>query len=108
MQNTFSLLPELTIYTLAELHPQWLGWVSGAPHAGGAEPNTDELFRVSAAAVTEVDAAGVQLLLALSNALAQQQRTLQLVNPSPPLSSACAALGVSALLANADLTGAAQ
>ena len=111
MQNTFSLPSELTIYTLAELHPQWLGWVNGAAHAEGtegAQPNSDEIFRVSAAAVAEVDSAGVQLLLSLSNALARQQRTLRLVNPSPPLANACAALGLLALLANAELAGATQ
>ena len=109
MQNTFSLPSELTIYTLAELHPQWLGWVNGAAHAEGtegAQPNSDALFRVSADAVAEVDSAGAQLLLSLANALARQQRRLLLVDPSPPLASACAALGLAALLADADLTGA--
>ena len=108
MLTTFSLPSELTIYTLAELHPQWLAWLSQTDRPGAAEPIPDEFFRVSAEAVGEVDAAGVQLLLSLSNALTLQQRTLQIVNPSQPLASACAALGVSALLANADLTGAVQ
>ena len=108
MQNTFSLPSELTIYTLSELHPQWLAWLSQTDHPGAAKPIPDAFFRVSAEAVGEVDAAGVQLLLSLSNALTLQQRTLQIVNPSQPLASACAALGVSALLTNADLTGAIQ
>ena len=108
MPTTFSLPSELTIYTLAELHPQWLAWLSQTGRPGADEPIPDESFRVSAEAVGEVDAAGVQWLLSLSNALTLRQRTLQLVNPSQPLSNACAALGLSAMLANADVTEATQ
>jgi ABC-type transporter Mla MlaB component len=106
VQNRFSLPPELTIYTIGDLQPQWLAWV----HDGGSDdvPVIEEILRVDAAAVDEVDSAGVQLLLSLANALAAQQRCLWLVDPSEPLTKACAALGVAALLESADGAGAQQ
>jgi len=107
MPNTLSLPAELTIYTVAELHPRWLAWLIGSDTDHSAVSIPDDPTRVDAAAVEEADAAGVQLLLSLANALARRERTLQLVNPSPPLTRACTALGVAAVLANADLTGAA-
>jgi ABC-type transporter Mla MlaB component len=105
MSNLISLPAELTIYTVSELHPQWLARLNEADRSDAAQDPSDDTCRVDAAAVEEVDAAGLQLLLSLSNALARRERALQLVSPSPPLARACAALGVSSLLANADLTG---
>jgi anti-anti-sigma regulatory factor len=81
-----TLPAELTIYTVAELHPQWLKWL--APADG--QPCT-----LSAAAVEQADAAGVQLLLSLHAALHRQGRALQLCEPSPALLAACEALGLS-------------
>jgi len=102
---TLSLPGELTIYTAAETRDQWLGWLAGEAAAALDHP-PDVLCRVDAAGVDQVDAAGVQLLVALSHALAQQQqRTLQLVDASGPLRNACAALGASALLAADEPTG---
>jgi anti-anti-sigma regulatory factor len=94
MPQALSLPAELTIYTISALHPLCLAWLddAGPPQAP---------LRLDAAAVAEVDAAGLQLLQSLANALALRQRRLELVNPSPPMSSACAALGVAALLAPA-------
>lgn len=89
-----ALPAELTIYTMAELHPQWLGWLA----AGDAEG--EDTLQVDGAAVDQVDAAGVQLLLSLSNALAARQRRLHLSDPSGPLRQAVEALGVGALLAD--------
>lgn len=94
MQDAYSLPSELSIYTVADLRTQWLAWLGDA---------TDEPCRLDGAAVDEVDAAGLQLLLALSNALARQQRSLQVLDASRPLADACAALGVSHLLASAGL-----
>ena len=51
------------------------------------------------AAVDQVDAAGLQLLVALSNLLEREQRTLRVVRASRPLGEACEALGLGALLA---------
>jgi anti-anti-sigma factor len=77
---------ELSIYTVAELHPQWLKWLASATH--------NEHCTVDASAVEQADAAGVQLLLSLATALHQQGRPLRLVAPSAPLRDACAALGL--------------
>lgn len=90
MTQQFSLPAELTIYTVAALKPQWLEHLDGDARSA---------LRVDAAAVVDLDAAGVQLLLALANALQNRQRRLQLVDPSEALHSACAALGAARLLA---------
>ena len=103
MHTRFTLPEELTIYTLAEQHPLCVAWADMREPATNGD--LDDIVRVDAAAVAEVDAAGVQLLLSLANALALQRRTLRLDNPSPPLASACAALGVSALLTEAAPAG---
>jgi anti-anti-sigma regulatory factor len=77
----------LTIYTVAELHPQWLMWLTAA--------DEDEHCVVDATAVEQADAAGVQLLLSLHAALQRKGRALALHDPSPALLSACEALGLS-------------
>jgi len=106
MQSRFALPAELTIYAIAELLPPWLASVDAALRADAAE----EVFVVDAGAVCEIDAAGVQLLLSLSNTLARDGWTLRLASPSETLAKACAALGVDALLATkaADTAEAAQ
>ncbi len=81
------LPPELTIYSVGELHPQWLAWLG---QGGAAVP-----AEVQGTAVDQVDAAGLQLLLSLQRALAQQGRTLQIQAPSPVLRGGCEALGLS-------------
>jgi anti-anti-sigma regulatory factor len=80
---------ELTIYTVGELHPQWLAWLAAAPPDAG----------VHAGDVDQVDAAGVQLLLALQHAIAQRGQRFAVQAPSPVLSSACDSLGLGAWLA---------
>jgi ABC-type transporter Mla MlaB component len=97
---------ELTIYTIAEQHPRCVAWLHDNASAAGGQ--AEEVVHVDASGVAEVDAAGVQLLLSLANALTLQHRTLRLDSPSAPLSSACAALGVAALLADARMSGATQ
>ncbi len=84
---------ELTIYTAAETRQAWL--------AALAEPAEGPLC-VAADAVAEADAAGVQLVLALSRSLAERSRSLRLVDPSPALRGACERLGLSALLSSGD------
>jgi len=107
--NANCALPnELTIYTISELHPQCLTWIAtdaDADDANDGEPAAVNGLWLDAQAVQEVDAAGVQLLLSLSNTLARQQRPLRLLRPSAQLLAACRALGASSLLAHAELGG---
>lgn len=90
--DTLLLPAELSIYTAAELHPQWLAW------AGDGTGHREAL--ADGAAVDQVDGAGVQLLIALQRCLAARGCTLQLRAPSHPLRDACAALGLSGWLAS--------
>lgn len=91
MSHLLVLPRELTIYSVGELRPAWLARLATAGHEAPAE--------IDAAAVEEVDAAGVQLLLALSHTLAHEQRhELRLINASPTLQAACHALGLGRLL----------
>jgi len=85
---------ELTIYTAAETRTAWLTWLSGeAAHSSG-----EAVCEVDGADVDEVDAAGVQLLVALAHSLQRQQLTLQLRRASGPLRNACHDLGLAGLL----------
>jgi len=89
---------ELTIYTAAETRSAWLNWL--ASEAGG---DHDGACRVDGGAVDQVDAAGLQLLLALRQRLARDDRSLRLTRASPPLRSACDALGLADLLDGLEL-----
>ncbi|MEI2679700.1 MAG: STAS domain-containing protein [Burkholderiaceae bacterium] len=82
MTHTLSLPAELTIYTVGELRPQWLSWL-----AGFADDDAPADASVDGSAVDQIDAAGVQLLMALSRSLAAAQRSLQFLSAtacSPP------------------------
>lgn len=95
------LLPsDLTIYNVAELHKQWLSLVDKVPSVRASTRTRD--CRMDGSSVTEVDAAGVQMLLALANSLSRKNRTLRLVKSSERLMEACKALGVAALLRDSD------
>ena len=87
---------ELTIYTVGELHPQWLAWVeaAAAPAEGGAA-----CAEVQADAVDQVDAAGIQMLVALERATAARGRRLVLHAPSAVLRDGLAGLGLAGWLA---------
>lgn len=89
--QTLQLPAELSIYTAAELHPQWLAWAS---QDGGAQAHA----LVDGTAVDLVDGAGVQLLVALQRCLAARGCSLHLRAPSRPLRDACDALGLGAWL----------
>ncbi len=89
MPSALALPAELTIYTVGETRPQWLAWLAA---------DDAETFRADASGVTEVDAAGVQLLVALARAVELQRRRLQLDGPSPALRGACERLGLTGLL----------
>ncbi len=97
MPSSLALPAELTIYTAGETRPQWLAWLAA---------DDAESLRVDASAVTEVDAAGLQLVVALSRALEAQHRRLQLERPSPALRSACERLGLAILLEPESCAGA--
>lgn len=81
---------ELTIFTASETRSAWLSWMADEAQHGGIDP----VCVVEADDVSEVDAAGVQLLVSLANALAAQQRRLQLQGATEALRSACTSLGV--------------
>jgi len=86
-----ALPAELTIYSVGELHPQWLACL--------AEPtDADSVATVQAAAVDEVDAAGLQLLLALQRALSERGRPMHIDTPSQALRIGCEGLGLGAWL----------
>lgn len=106
MTPSHSLPSELTIYTVGELRPQWLTWLTAVRDGAAAEHAHDAAFVVDAAAVSEVDAAGVQLLLSLGKALRGEHRVLQLCAASGALAQACGVLGAQALLAETTTTGA--
>lgn len=79
---------ELTIYAVGELHPAWLAWAE----AGGCE--------VDGAAVDQIDAAGLQMLLALGRSLQARGQPMRLTATSRVLDEGCAALGLAGWLAD--------
>lgn len=89
--DTLLLPPELSIYTAAELHPQWLAWA-------GTHVDSSGDACVDGSAVDQIDGAGVQLLIALQRCLAARGCSLRLCDPSRPLRDACAALGLGSWL----------
>jgi ABC-type transporter Mla MlaB component len=99
MTTLLALPSELTIYSLSALKPLWLDSLPKPSRSKRAPSKEASAWPVECSAVNEVDAAGIQLLLALASALQARRRTLQLVNPSGPLIAACRSLGVSSLLA---------
>jgi anti-anti-sigma regulatory factor len=99
MNQELVLPAELTIYNAAELRVQLLAHVEA--HA------QEEACCIDAAAVDQVDAAGLQLLLALTRTLAAAGRTLRLAPASPVLAAAVDALGLRAALLGATAEGAA-
>jgi len=99
MSDVRSLPADLTIYAVRDAAEQSLGWLSQLDAKGGDAP-----LQIAADGVEEVDAAGVQLLIALSRSLAARGRRLQLLQPSPVLQRAVGCLGAAALLGDAAAT----
>ena len=92
--HTALVLPvELTIYTVGELHPQWIAWLSETAALGA-----EGVAEVQASAVDLVDAAGVQLLLSLQRALAALGRRHRITGASHALAAGCAGLGLTGWL----------
>ena len=94
MLSKLSLPSELTIYTVADFHSRCVSQVL----AQGDLPWTKSPSLLDASPVEEVDAAGLQLLVSLANALKSHGGRLLLDKPSLALSQACTALGMEALL----------
>lgn len=89
--DALTLPPELTIYTVGETLPRWLTWLGPGAAQDGPAP-------VDGAAVTEIDGAGLQMLVSLQRTLAARGCTLALQAPSPALRAACQAAGLAALV----------
>jgi ABC-type transporter Mla MlaB component len=88
-----TLPPDLCIADVGALVPHWLSWLDR--HA----PDAPREATVDAAAVQEVDSAGLQLLVSLGHAIEARGWTLQLVDVPAPLTLACQQLGLGAWLA---------
>ncbi|RZS52937.1 STAS domain-containing protein [Sphaerotilus mobilis] len=87
----FALPAELTIFTATETRDALLAALAGATDA-------DAPLVVDAAAVIDVDGAGVQLLVALSRLCERDERSWRLQAPGDALVAACHTLGLSAWL----------
>jgi anti-anti-sigma regulatory factor len=101
MLSPLSLPSELTIYTVADFHARCISQVL----APGDRALADARSGLDASAVQEVDAAGLQSLVSLANALKGCGASLLLNTPSDALRQACAALGMTALLGGAHVAG---
>ncbi len=97
MNTSLSLPSDLTICNVRALHADWHSGLADdpQPRAAGFQ------FRVRADLVDDVDAAGIQLLLALRSSVQALGGTFVIVDPSTPMVAACTALGLSSLLAAA-------
>ncbi len=84
-----ALPAELTLYTVADCQPRWQQWLA----------ETEGPAVADAGAVDEVDAAGLQLVLALALALERDGRHLAIHAPSERFAAACRTLGLATLLA---------
>lgn len=89
MARRRSLPDEVSIYTAASLHEQCLGWARRARRSP---------LEVDAAGVCEVDAAGLQLLVAFRRSLEARGIELEIQRPAHCLCAAAATLGLSQAL----------
>ena len=97
-ETALRLPAELTIYTAAETRGAWLTWLAGDAAGSADLGHDDRLCLVDGSACDEVDAAGLQLLVALAHSLARQHRRLVLQQPADALRKGCAELGLESLL----------
>lgn len=84
--------PDLTIAVAAEQRSRLLSLLEASPAATGA-------LQLDLSGVTDIDSAGVQLLLATQRSLAARGRALQLQAPSAAVRDALATFGLGAALA---------
>lgn len=90
MTTQFDLPAELTIYSAIETRDSLLAWATEQT----AKSNSQ--LEISAAAVTDVDGSGLQLLAALSN----MDLTWKLIDASAAFSEACRTMGLADWLGN--------
>jgi ABC-type transporter Mla MlaB component len=88
MSDRFELPDELTIYSAPQVREALLAWVAEQTK------KAKDTLEVSAAAVAEIDGAGLQLLASLANL----DQNLKLIDPSSALINACNTLGLSGWL----------
>ncbi len=100
-----ALPDELTIYTVGELHPQWLQFLQSVPADGAT---AGQPVALQAARVEQVDAAGLQLLLSLERAVSARGAALRLQDASGPLRAGCEAIGLGAWLQRLETTAGAS
>jgi anti-anti-sigma regulatory factor len=103
MSTPRTLPAEVTIYTVGELKEQCLAWLGEAP--AEIDAGADR-WTLDAGAVDQIDAAGVQLLVSLSQTLGRQGQPLHLLQPATALVEACTALGLGDWLATCTPEGA--
>ena len=100
MTTTLILPVEITIYVNAELRTAWLAWLASLDAA--TDDGADADLPADGQAVEEVDAAGLQCLLSLSNSLLARGRRLQVHQASDALALGCRRLGLAHLLATTE------
>jgi len=98
MAQPHRLPVELNVYAVGELRAQFQSWVKKLPKGRKAKSLAGTPLVVDGSAVTEVDGAGLQLLVALKHSLAAHDRDLRVASASETLSLACATLGLNVLL----------
>lgn len=102
MTTTLILPVEITIYVAAELRTAWLAWLASLDAATDDGADADADLPADGQAVEEVDAAGLQCLLSLSNSLLARGRRLQVHQASDALALGCRRLGLAHLLATTE------
>jgi anti-anti-sigma regulatory factor len=108
MSQPRTLPPEFTIYAVAGLRQEWLAWLPDVSTARRDAAERPEDWPVDGSAVAAVDAAGLQMLVALSRSVAACGKSLVLAEPSAVLVAGCEALGLSELLGRGDAAGVAS
>lgn len=102
MSTLHTLPAEMTVHAAAAVRTVFLEWLRKLPKGKRAAALAGQPLIVDATAVMEIDASGLQLLVALSRSLASKNRPLHLTAPSQTLSTACATLGLGRLLLSDD------
>jgi ABC-type transporter Mla MlaB component len=104
MSTPPALPPALTIYSLVALKALSMEALPKPTKSRRRSSKAAAAWPMESSAVNEVDAAGIQWLVALSHSLQSRHLALQLANPSQPLIDACLSMGLSSLLANPGAT----
>ena len=84
MDDCFDLPAELTVYSALDTRDALLRWLAGR------DPKDQPVLDISAAAVMEIDGAGLQLLAAMAN----MDHSWRLVGATEAFTNACSTLGL--------------